>query len=41
MHGLSGSSLWPVFSTVAAVAVNVGVIVAVLIDWPPSSIVGG
>lgn len=31
---------WPAFNTVAALGVNVGVIVAVLIGWPPASVVG-
>lgn len=30
---------WPVFNTIAAVAVNVAVLVAVLLlDWPPATV---
>lgn len=32
---------WPVFNTIAALAVNIAVIVAVLADWPHFSIAGG
>jgi hypothetical protein len=29
---------WPAFNTVAAMAVNIGVLVAVVIGWPPASV---
>ena len=32
---------WPVFNTLAALAVNFAVFAAVLIDWPPRSVFGG
>ena len=32
---------WPVFNTLAALAVNVAVLVAVAIDWPPASVFRG
>lgn len=32
---------WPAFNTIAALAVNVAVVVAVLIHWPPQSVFGG
>ncbi len=31
---------WPAFNTIAALAVNVAVLVAVWIDWPPQSVLG-
>lgn len=31
---------WPAFNTIAAMAVNVAVVVAVLLRWPPQSIFG-
>jgi hypothetical protein len=42
---LSGVALflgtWPIFNTVAALVVDVGVLVAVAIHWPPQSVFGG
>jgi hypothetical protein len=32
---------WPMFNMLAALAVNVGVILAVLLGWPPPSVLGG
>ncbi len=32
---------WPAFNTVAALAVNVAVLVAVWLRWPPQSVFGG
>jgi hypothetical protein len=32
---------WPAFNTVAALAVNAAILVAVLIRWPPQSVFGG
>ncbi len=32
---------WPAFNTVAALAVNIAVLVAVWIRWPPQSLFGG
>lgn len=32
---------WPVFNTMAALIVNVAVLVAVWIHWPPQSVFGG
>lgn len=32
---------WPAFNTLAAMAVNLAVLVAVVIGWPPHSVFGG
>lgn len=32
---------WPMFNTIAALAVNVAVLIAVWIQWPPQSVFGG
>jgi hypothetical protein len=32
---------WPAFNTLAALAVNIAVLAAVWIDWPPRSVFGG
>lgn len=32
---------WPVFNMLAALAVNVGVVAAVLLNWPPASVLAG
>jgi hypothetical protein len=31
---------WPIFNTLAALAVNIAVLVAVATNWPPSSVFG-
>lgn len=31
---------WPAFNTIAALAVNIAVLVAVATNWPPSSVLG-
>ena len=32
---------WPAFNTLAALAVNAAILVAVWIRWPPQSVFGG